>query len=167
LRCAASHSVETRRSADMVVSRRGLPGSSVIRLIPCGRVRHATRFPLTRDWCVVSSRFKLCDVNLLFMRLYWPKAKLYCTRPLGTLTRSLSAGVKPLPRLHFALVCDVSSLAARSILPADGSRQRSRKAAPTSARTSIRHRQNQQLTQIIMHVQLPHVGPTTGTAHLP
>jgi hypothetical protein len=40
---------------------------------------------------------------------------IYCTWPLGTLTRSVSEGVKPLPRLHFGLVWDVSSLAARSI----------------------------------------------------
>jgi hypothetical protein len=43
---------------------------------------------------------------------------LYRTRPLRTPTRSVSEGVKPLPRLHFGLVWDVSSLVARNIFRA-------------------------------------------------
>ncbi len=39
----------------------------------------------------------------------------YCTWPLGTLTRCVSEGVKPLPRLHFGLVWNVSFLTACGI----------------------------------------------------
>jgi hypothetical protein len=40
--------------------------------------------------------------------------RIYCTWPLGIPTRSVSEGVKPLPRLHFGLIWDVSSLTGRS-----------------------------------------------------
>jgi hypothetical protein len=45
---------------------------------------------------------------------------LYCTRPLGTPTRSVSERVKPLPRLHSNMGCLISDRAKYSVtLPID------------------------------------------------
>jgi hypothetical protein len=50
------------------------------------------------------------------------------------LTRSVSEGVKPSPRLHLRLVWDVSSLTARSIIPSAATPLIDRNAPATSAR---------------------------------
>jgi hypothetical protein len=105
--------------------------------------------------------------------------KLYCTRRLRTLTRSVSEGVKPLPRLHFGLVRDVSSLAARSIaasliVPLSGpnqTREGLRSPVPLPHPRAERRRRHRLKPDFSHQVRTPrnrpgHRGPRGGAAQV-
>jgi hypothetical protein len=82
-----------------------------------GRAASSNRMPVAhrvQRGCGASTMLLLCsraDVEAHSL------GRLYCMRPPPIPTRSVSEGLKPVPRLRFGLVLNVSFLAASSISP--------------------------------------------------
>ena len=96
------------------------PGSRLLWLLRCPSLRalQTSMFPILGTYCAYWACFwgcQVCTVCAEYAPGRWnspvrparadPRCRfLYRTRPLGTLTRSVSEGVEPLPRLHLASV---------------------------------------------------------------